>query len=69
MIIQTLHEMETIVENNDSLIWNNYDVCHLVEDKHGDLNSCGVYIDGSWYIRTVYPIQRTGWEIPDKFIK
>jgi len=69
MIVNDIYEMERIVANNDKLHWNNYDVWLLEKQSSADLLSNGVYIDGDWYIRTIFPVEKNGWNIPEKLMK
>lgn len=67
MIISSLKKMEFIVKNNKSLIWDGWNVVELKRKEYARTSKDGVYINGSWFIRTIYKPDRQGWHLPNKF--
>jgi len=59
--------MEQIVKKNKELSWIGWDV---VERKRSDIaktSVSGVRVKDSWYIQKVFPVNRDGWDIPNKY--
>lgn len=69
MIINSLEQMETIVENNKFLTWDGWDVIDSKLDPTGWMNKNGAFIKGKWYIQKRYSISERGWDIPNKLAR
>jgi hypothetical protein len=69
MLIKSLEEMQTIVENNESLSWESWDVVYLKPSSMGWLKNNGKYVNGKWYEATVFVSSEQGWDIPSKLVK
>lgn len=69
MLIKSLDQMETIVENNRNLHWAGWDVLFLEKNNTAWLKPDGVYKDGKWYTQKKFEITTDGWEIPNKFVR
>ena len=61
--------MEEIVDNNQSLVWDGWDVVHLKQSDRGATAPNGIRIKGKWYVKTTYTPNRDGWTMPDRLIK
>lgn len=69
MIINTLNKMEKIVSANPSLRWDGWNVVHLSKSNNAMYKTNGAFVDGSWYIKTVYSPNRDGWKISQKHLE
>ena len=67
MLIKKLEQMEKIVSKNKNLNWVGWDVADRRRTEAGRTAINGVRVDGQWYVQTVYPLTRTGWDIPNKY--
>jgi hypothetical protein len=59
--------MEQIVKKNKELSWIGWDV---VERKRSDIaktSVSGVRVKDFWYIQKVFAVNRSGWDIPNKY--
>ena len=68
MLVQTLEEMDLIVDKNDNLDWDGWTVRSLKPVKDGLLSKDGIRIEGKWFLQTRYDITDKGWNIPDKLV-
>lgn len=67
MIINSLAQMEKIVQKNKELAWVGWDV---VERKRSDLartSPSGVLVKHAWYLQKTFNLNRNGWDIPNKY--
>jgi hypothetical protein len=69
MIINTLEQMEEIVNNNKTLSWDGWNVVELTKSKSAVFKTDGAYVDGSWYIKNIFSPNRDGWRIPNKYVR
>jgi hypothetical protein len=69
MLISSLDKMESIVENNDSLSWDGWDVVSYSQSPSAWMKPEGVRKDGAWFIQKRFPISESGWEIPNKLVR
>lgn len=69
MIINTIEEMETIVNKNKSLFWDGWTVVHTFRSDKGRTSKYGAYINNKWHIVKRFDPSRNGWDIPDRIIK
>lgn len=67
MIINSLNKMEKIVSKNNNLSWIGWDVVDRKRSESGRTAVNGVRVDGVWYIQRIYPVNRNGWDIPNKY--
>lgn len=67
--ITSLEQMEKIVRSEKSLRWNGWDVEHTVPNPTAWSKPNGVFIRGRWYVKEIFPITESGWEIPGKFVR
>lgn len=70
MIIKTIDEASEIVDSNNSLSWDGWNIIHLRQDDYAEYLSIGVFnkSDGKWYRKTVFSYDEDGWNIPDELI-
>ena len=67
MIINSLAQMEKIVQKNKELAWIGWDV---VERKSSDLartSPSGVRVKHAWYLQKTFNLNRNGWDIPNRY--
>lgn len=69
MNINNLDHMEKIVNNNNSLSWEGWNVVELVKSKTAMFKTNGVFVNGSWYIKNIFSVDRDGWRIPNKYMR
>jgi hypothetical protein len=69
MIINSLKQMENIVENNKSLKWVGWDVVEYTPSHNAATSKDGVYVDGKWLLAKVYKVSPSGWEIPKQWVR
>lgn len=68
MIISDYNLMHDIVDSNDSLGWNGWDVVFDKKTPNGYSHFNGVFKSGQWFIRKTYRLTESGWDIPDRFV-
>jgi len=68
-MMNNLEKMENIVNLSKKLSWDGWDVVHLSEDASGYMDKNGLFVNGKWHIKQVFKLERTGWNIPSKFLK
>lgn len=59
--------MEKIVSRNKNLSWIGWDVADRKKSDAARTSTSGVRVDGSWYLQRIYPVNRNGWDIPNKY--
>ena len=69
MLINSLEEMETIVESNKSLSWDGWTVLERTKSPTAWSDKAGVFINKVWHIQKRYDLTEDGWEIPSKFVR
>jgi hypothetical protein len=69
MLINSLEEMETIVESNKSLSWDGWTVLERTKSPTAWSDKTGVFINKVWYIQKRYDLMENGWEVPSKFVR
>lgn len=67
MLIKDLSVMEKIVEKNDNLKWDGWNVLELKKSNLGRTDVHGIRINGEWFIKRKFEVDRNGWEIPNKY--
>jgi len=68
MKISSLKQMETIVENNESLTWDGWDVVEVRKSPTAWMKPNGVYVNGGWGLKKSYNLEYDGWVVPSKFV-
>lgn len=69
MIISSLEQMESIVQSNDSLSWDGWDVVELKKMPTAWMKPKGAFVNNSWYLKNTFPIKHDGWSIPSKYLR
>jgi hypothetical protein len=69
MLINSLETMEAIVENDDTLSWDGWNVVQLISSPTGWTKPNGAFVNGQWFAKTVYSITEVGWNISSKLVK
>jgi hypothetical protein len=69
MLISSLEKMEQIVLKNKSLSWEGWNVVELTKSNSGMFKPDGAFVNGSWYIKNIFSVDRDGWRIPNKFVR
>lgn len=67
MFITSLSEAERLVDSRSDLEWEGWDLVRYKKNARAQFDRNGVYRNGSWYIKTVFPLNRDGWSIPERF--
>jgi hypothetical protein len=65
MLVNNLERMENIVQNRSDLDWIGWDVVRYTKSSSAMFRSDGVFKNGRWYKKTVFPLTETGWKIPE----
>lgn len=68
MIIKELSHMEKIVESNKSLTWDGWTVVNRYPSEKGRTSKNGVLVNSKWHLESRYSPERSGWNIPSKFV-
>jgi hypothetical protein len=68
MLIQSLEEMETIVNNHEELAWDGWTVVSLKPVDSGIMQKDAVFVDNKWYLQKRFELTANGWEIPTKIV-
>lgn len=71
MILKTLDEAETFVQNTKGFEWEGWNIIKLVQDDYAEFLPIGSFNrnDGKWYRKSVYLYNNDCWEIPDSAAK
>jgi hypothetical protein len=67
--IQSLEQMELIVNQNKMLSWDGWTVVSSLPSIKGRTSPDGAYVKGKWYIQKRYEITKNGWDIPNKLLE
>ena len=65
--VKDLEKMEIIVSRNKSLSWDGWNVVELIRNPGASLKANGVKVNGVWFIKNIFIIDRDGWSIPNKY--
>jgi hypothetical protein len=68
MLINSLEQMEQIVENNKLLSWDGWTVLENKVKENGATNKNGIRLNNRWIIQNRYELGSNGWEIPNKLV-
>lgn len=66
MFITSLSEMERLVDSRSDLEWDGWDVVRYKKNPRAQFDANGVYKNGSWHNKFIFPLSRDGWSIPEK---
>lgn len=65
MLVTSLDHMEYIVANREDLEWDGWDVVKYTKNNNAFSSQDGVFKNGIWMKRKVFPITEEGWFIPN----
>ena len=68
MLISNLEKMESVINTNPNLSWDGWNVVHTKQSNDAIYKTNGAFINGSWYIKTVYSPGRDGWNIKNNHL-
>jgi hypothetical protein len=68
MLIKSLEDMETIVENNKSLSWDGWTVIELTKSATAWANANSKFVEGQWMSCNRFEPNEDGWNLPSKLI-
>ena len=68
MLVSSLTEMEQIVAHRSDLEWDGWNVVRYKKNSAAQFEKHGAFKNGSWYKRTVYPLNKDGWVIPSNMV-
>lgn len=68
MFITSLSEMERIVDSREDLAWDGWDVIRYKKNDRAQYHSNGIFQNGSWYDKIVFPLNENGWSIPERLV-
>lgn len=70
MIISSLTEAEEFVRERPlNFQWEQWDIARLTQDDYAEYLPNGVFVNGQWYQKTIFPLTTDGWVIPDTYIR
>ena len=67
MLINSLKDIEKIVDSNSSLSWDGWTVIETKSSPTAWMSPDGAYQDGKWLLCKRYEWNE-GWNIPKKFV-
>jgi len=67
--ISSLGKMEAIVSKNSNLSWDGWDVVEMVRSDKAFSSNQGALKNNAWHLKKIFVVSRTGWEIPDKYVR
>lgn len=68
MEINSLEQMEQIVESNDALSWDGWTVVHSVLSPTAWMKVTGAFVSDKWYEQKRYAPGSNGWKLPKKLL-
>jgi hypothetical protein len=57
--------MEKIVSSNNDLSWDGWNVVRYSAGHNAQYSPNGVYLNGKWMKKKVFPITEQGWHLPN----
>ena len=67
MLVTSLEEMEQIVRSRGDLHWDGYDIVKYTNSDSAMFGSDGVFRNGKWMKKKVFPLTEQGWNLPNYF--
>lgn len=67
--ISSLEKMETIVSKNSALSWDGWNVVEMIRSDKAFTSKNGALKDNAWHLKKIFVVSRSGWEIPDKYVR
>lgn len=68
MLVSSLTEMEQIVSYRSDLEWEGWDVIQYKKNNSAQFDKHGAFKNGSWYKKTIFPLNQDGWSIPNSMV-
>jgi hypothetical protein len=65
MFITNLNKMDKIVSGSKDLEWDGWDVARYTPSHTAMFSTDGVYKNGKWFKKKVFPVTENGWDIPE----
>ena len=65
MLVTKLEHMEEIVESNDDLFWDGWNVVKYTNSRSAMYSVDGVFRNGKWMKKKVFPLTEQGWLLPE----
>lgn len=65
--VVSLEKMEKIVSKNRSLSWDGWNVVELIRNPGAMFKPNGARVNGVWFIKNIFVVDRDGWSIPTKY--
>jgi hypothetical protein len=65
MLVNDLSYMEHIVSQRHDLEWQGWDIVKYTKSNSAMFNQDGIFKNGSWYKKKVFPVTEIGWTIPN----
>jgi len=57
--------MEDVVAQRNDLDWIGWDVVKYSRSSSAMFSSDGVFRNGGWYKRKIFPLTKNGWNVPN----
>ena len=67
--VSSLEKMEAIVSKNSNLSWDGWDVVEMTRSDKAFTSKQGALKNNAWHLKKTFVVSRTGWEIPDKYVR
>lgn len=65
MLVVNQDEMEQIIQSREDLEWDGWDVVKYTNSSNAIYASDGVFHQGRWVRKKVFPITPEGWYLPN----
>lgn len=65
MLVTSLEEMESIIRSRGDLEWDGYDVIKYTNSSNAMYGADGVFKNGKWMKKKVFPLTEKGWNLPN----
>lgn len=65
MLVTNLEIMESIVRSRNDLDWIGYDIAKYTNSSNAMFDVDGVFRNGKWMKKKVFPLTEKGWYLPD----
>lgn len=69
MLITSYDYAHSIVEKNNSLSWDGWDIVELKQSPAAQYKPNGKMINGVWHYANTFPVTEKGWEVPNKYAR
>ena len=65
MLVNSLDKMERIVSSRTDLAWDGWDVVRYNQGHNAQYATSGVFRDGQWMKKKIFPLTEQGWHLPN----